>query len=147
MKKSIRLLVLFFIMGSIYYIIEILFDGSSHWSMALCGGIAGVIGGGINEYKQKMKIWKQCILITGIILILEYITGYYVNIKMKLNVWNYSDMPCNINGQICLTYGLIWFFVISPLIIWLDDYLRWRLFNEKVPEKITHIYYRFFNGK
>lgn len=145
--KFTRLLVLFFIMGSIYYMIEILFDGSSHWTMAVCGGICGMVGGWINEYKRNISVWKQCVLITTIILLLEYAIGYVVNIRLKLEVWNYNNMPLNLNGQICFTYALIWFFVFSPIIIWLDDWLRWRLFDEKIPDKLRYVYYKLFNGK
>jgi hypothetical protein len=56
-------------------------------------------------------------------------------------------MPLNLNGQICFTYALIWFFVFSPIIIWLDDWLRWRLFDEKIPDKLRCVYYKLFNGK
>ena len=29
---------------------------------------------------------------------LEFLTGYVVNIRLGLNVWDYSDMPLNLAG-------------------------------------------------
>jgi uncharacterized membrane protein len=65
-----------------------------------------------------------------IITVLEFITGYVVNIKLGLNVWSYYDMPYNIMGQVCLPYTLLWF-VLSLVCIIADDKLRVYLFGEE----------------
>ena len=65
----------------------------------------------------------------GIITVLELATGLFVNVWMGWNVWDYSNMPLNLWGQICLPYSLLWT-VISLAAVFLDDWLRWKLFDE-----------------
>ena len=48
---------------------------------------------------------------------------------MKLNVWDYSNIPFNLDGQICLLFSFFWIF-ISLIAIILDDLLRYVLFDE-----------------
>lgn len=144
MGQISKCFVLFLIMGSIYYYLEILYDGSSHYSMFIVAGVCGVFGDLINEIKPDMKVIKQCFLITSLILFLEYITGYFLNIRMGLNIWDYSSLPLNLNGQICLSFGLIWFFLFSPLIIWLGDAVRHFLWNEEAGNTLFNIYKEVF---
>ena len=126
-----KYLVLFVVDGSVYVFIEMLFRGYSHISMFILGGICGIIIGGLNNwYSWDMSIIKQMFISGIIITILEYITGYIVNIKLKLNVWDYSNMPFNIDGQICLPFSIGWV-CISLIGIVLDDWLRYILFNEE----------------
>lgn len=129
----LKIFVLFIIGGSTYIIIEILFRGRSHISMFFLGGLCFTIIGGINNYiPWKLGLIQQMTIGSIIITILEYITGYIVNIKLGWNVWDYSDRLFNVNGQVCLLFSIIWLF-ISLLAILLDDWLRYKLFNEEKP--------------
>jgi hypothetical protein len=42
-------------------------------------------------------------------------------------------------GQVCLTYTILWF-IITPAVIWLDDWLRWRIYGEELGYDIKQIY-------
>lgn len=79
-----------------------------------------------------MLFQYQCLLGAGIITVLEFITGIIVNIILGWNVWDYSDRPFNLLGQICLKDSFYWIF-LSGLAILLDDYVRYILFNEELP--------------
>ena len=57
------------------------------------------------------------------------------NIKMGLNVWDYSDLPFNFMGQVSLIFSIFWFF-LSIVAIWLDDYLRYKFYNDKRPNDL-----------
>ena len=46
---------------------------------------------------------------------IELIAGIVVNIILGWNVWDYSDIPFNFKGQICLFYSLLWFFLCFPV--------------------------------
>ena len=67
-----------------------------------------------------------------IVTFMEFISGYIINIKLGWQVWDYSNLPFNIMGQICLPFSIIWFF-ISLVAIVVDDYLRYWLFKEERP--------------
>lgn len=124
---------LFLLGGETYYFIETLWRGYSHWTMFILGAICFVTIGLINNIiSWNLKFELQCIIGSIIITTLEFITGCIVNIKLGWNVWDYSDLPLNILGQICLPFSLIWL-VLSGLIIVLDDYIRYKVFDERKP--------------
>ena len=58
---------------------------------------------------------------------------YRIEKKMCIRDRDYSNMPFNIYGQICLPFTVIWFF-LSFLAIVADDFLRWLWFGERFPE-------------
>ena len=138
LKTLSKHLILFLIGGTTYYLIETIFKQivhgcGSHWTMFVLGGICFVAIGLINElFTYDMSLIKQCIIGCILVTILELITGIIVNLQFGLNVWNYSDMPYNFMGQICLTFSLIWL-GLSLVCIVVDDYLRYWLFKEEKP--------------
>ena len=127
----------YFILGSIggisYVLLEITWRGFSHWSRYITAFLAFIIIGGVNEFlTYKMPLWKQCLIGSMVITILEFICGCIVNIGLNWDVWNYSDLPFNILGQICLPFSILWF-VLSGAVIIADDWLRYFLFKEEKP--------------
>lgn len=130
MKKTMMSSILFFIYGFMYYIIEVLYRGYSHWSMFILGGLCGVIIGLLNEKNKTISILKQGIYGALIVTILEFIIGYIVNILLGWNIWDYSNVPFNFLGQICLPFTIIWF-ILSVFCIYLDDFLREKLFKSE----------------
>lgn len=129
MKETI----LFFIGGFLYFIIEILWRGYSHWTMFILGGICFVLLGIINEViPWCMALWKQVIIGTIMITLLEFVVGCLVNLCLGWDVWDYSNVPLNVLGQICLPYMFLWI-PISLAGIVLDDYLRYWIFGEEKP--------------
>lgn len=134
-KIILKYLCLFLVGGLIYYGCECLWRGFSHVSMFILGGICMILLGLLNEVLSwDTPLWKQMLLGTVIILILEFITGYIVNIRLGWNVWDYSDLPSwmHIKGQVCLPFAFIWFF-LSGIGIVLDDWLRYWFFGEEKP--------------
>ena len=139
MKKLLKLGCLFLIGGAIYVLIELVYRGYSHWTMFLLGGLCFVLIGGVNEYiPWEMPLWLQAGIGAVIITALEFICGCIVNLALGWNVWDYSNTPLNILGQVCLPFAIIWF-VIAHAGIVLDDYLRYWLFKEEKP----HYTYKF----
>ncbi len=133
-KNTAKTLILMIIGGSIYYSLEVLFRGHSHWTMGILGGICFICVGSLNYFlKPDTPLWKQALLGAAIITVLEFISGLILNIWLKLNIWDYSDTPMNVMGQICLPFIILWFFV-SILVILFDDYLRYLLFGEEKPK-------------
>lgn len=137
MKDAIKDFFKYFVLGNIggivYVIIELLYRGHSHWTMYLVAAISFILIGLINEFiSWDMKLWKQMLIGAVIVTAMEFIFGYIINIKLEWHVWDYSALPLNIMGQICLPFSVIWFF-ISFIAIVTDDYLRYWLFGEEEP--------------
>ena len=125
--------ILFGLGGIFYVIIELLWRGSSHWTMFFLGGACFLLIGLINERSRgKIPLLLQMLISTAIVTGLEFVVGYIVNIKLGMNVWDYYDLPYNVMGQICLLYSVIWFFLSLGCIL-VDDWLRYRLFGEEKP--------------
>ena len=128
-----KYMILFAIGGMAYFLLEVLVLGYSHYSMFLCGGACFLCCGLLNEnMKIKMSFISQMVLSALIITALEFITGLIVNIWLKMDIWDYSQLPYNFMGQICLLYSIFWFLVSSVAIV-LDDFLRYKIFNEEKP--------------
>ena len=133
MEKALKHCILFALGGIFYLLIELLWRGYSHWSMFVLGGVCFVILGLINEFfTYEIPLFLQMLIGAFVITLLEFITGYIVNIKLHLNVWSYADMPYNIMGQVCLLYTILWFFMSSACIV-VDDWLRYMFFDEEKP--------------
>lgn len=122
-KKILKNISIFNIFGIIYFILEVLYRGHSHPTMYLVGGLCGFFIGMINEVTPKMNILYQMLLGSVIITLLEFISGYILNIKLGLGIWDYSNLRFNFMGQICLEFWVCWF-ILSYLIVKLDDIIR-----------------------
>ncbi len=129
--RMLRPLILIGIGGLMYLGIEMLFRGRTHWTMFIVGGICFYLVGLVNEMiPWEMPIWQQCFIGALIITFVEFISGCIINLLLGWSVWNYSDMPLNVLGQICFPFSVLWYFLSAPAII-LDDYLRYIMGEEK----------------
>lgn len=138
MKRTVRrhltkALVLFLCGAGVYAGMEIIWRGYTHWTMAVLGGALFLVLGGLNEWLP----WEMPLLLQGfigalIVTAAEFIAGYILNIRLGLKIWDYSDLPVNLMGQICLPFSLIWW-AVSILGIVLDDWIRYWIFGEERP--------------
>ena len=62
----------------------------------------------------------------------EFITGIIVNKWLKLNVWDYSDQPFHLLGQICFAF-IILFSGLCVIAIYLSAYFLHFICGEKKP--------------
>ena len=133
LKLLYKYLILFFVGYFLYMGIEYLWRGYSHWTMGCLGGSMLIIIGGINEwFPWEMPIWKQMGIGAIVITIVEFVAGIVLNLWLNLEIWNYSSLPLNIMGQICLPFTIAWFFLSGAAIV-VDDWLRYALFDEEYP--------------
>ena len=132
-KKSCKYLILFLIGAFAYCGIEIIWRGYTHWTMGVVGGFCFIMCGLLNEHigwdtPLPLQMLIGCLIITGT----ELIAGVVLNIWLGLNIWDYSNMPLNLWGQICLPFSGLWF-LLSAVAIILDDELRYNMFGEEKP--------------
>ena len=133
MNKLLKYYTLGTLGGLIYVFIELMWRGYSHWSMFLLGGICFIALGLINEViPWEMPLTAQMFIGCVIITSLEFITGCIVNLWLGWDVWDYSDLPCNLLGQISVVSSVGWYF-LSAVGIVLDDWLRYIFFGEEKP--------------
>lgn len=136
--KLMEYIFIFLIGGSVYVGIEMLYRGRSHWSMFILGGLCLIVVGLLNEkpfFPESFGIIPQALLGSVIITIFEFITGLIVNVWLGLNVWDYSNLPLNIMGQISLPFTLLWVLLAAVAIV-VDDYIRYWCFGEEKPHYV-----------
>lgn len=130
----LKYLFLFWFGGSTYVTLEVLWRGYSHWTMLLLAGFIFIILGLLNEiWDWNDSLINQVLAGTLISTVLEFITGCIVNLGFGWNVWDYSNIPGNILGQICPPFTILWA-IISLIAIVLDDVIRWKFFGEEEPK-------------
>lgn len=117
MQKNMRLHTeMAVIGGASYNLIEILWRGRTHWSMFLVGGLCFELIGGVNtRLSHRPLLWRGTVCAAGITAV-EFVSGCVVNRALKMQVWDYSHMPLNIGGQICLLYSVYW--VLLSMAAW-----------------------------
>ena len=117
LRNSVILHTLMSVAGGLIYMgIEILWRGHTHWSMGILGGICFVLIGLLDEWQEHPHMLLQMIQGASIVTALELITGVIVNIWLGWNVWDYSDMPYNVMGQICPQFMVAWFFLSAAAV-------------------------------
>ena len=115
-KKSLpRELGLFAGGGIAYYLLEVACRGYSHWSMALCGGLCLSAIYHMNRRLYRRPLLLRAALGGGIITSVELVCGLLVNRTLHMGVWDYSDLPFNLLGQICLPFTLLWIALSLPI--------------------------------
>jgi len=129
--------------GMAYYAVEGLWripsnGGWANISMLFVGGLCFMLIGEINQIPAfyRLSMLNQALIGAVIVLVVEFISGYILNIRLGLGIWDYSGLAFNIMGQICLPFGVIWFFLM-PFAIWLEDRLNWiywKAFGGEKPE-------------
>ena len=119
--------------GAIYVLLEMLWRGFSHWTMFLLGAVCFILIGLVNEvFEWDTPLLLQMLFGCAIITALEFVTGCIVNLWLGWEVWNYSQYKFNVLGQISLRSSVGWYF-LSLVGIFLDDWLRYKLFGEEKP--------------
>lgn len=133
LRRINKAAILFLIGAAAYALIEVAFRGYTHWTMAVLGGILFLLLGGLNEWiPWEMPLALQCVIGAVMVTVAEFVAGLILNVWLGLGIWDYSDVPGNIFGQICPQFIFAWL-GLSLVAIILDDFLRYWLFGEARP--------------
>lgn len=111
----------------VYTAAEILWRGHSHWTMTLTGGACALLIHLANKKLSSRSFILRCCAGSGIITAAEFVVGCIVNLALGWNVWDYSSLPLNIMGQVCLLYSVMWFVMSIPAVAlssWLEGTRR-----------------------
>ena len=102
------------------------------------GAIDFILIGMINNYiSWHMDLFLQGCIGSLIVTCSEFIFGTLDKMYLHLNMWDYSELPFNYNGVICLYFSIVWIFM-SIIALLLDDAIRYYIFKEE-PRPHYHI--------
>lgn len=114
--SSIFELTLVFATGGVaYYSLEILWRGYSHYSMALLGGLCFLVLYLLGRAFPSIPLLLYCIIGGIIISAAELGTGELLNNKLGMDIWDYSNIPLNFRGQVCLLFSFFWSLLCLPI--------------------------------
>lgn len=133
-------LVLFIVGFMAYITIEVCFRGYSYPLMGVCGALAVVL---LDKVNNKLS-WNTDIIVQGLIgsaliTFFELVIGELaLHTSIVPVMWDYSNMPLNFDGVICLPFSLAWV-VLSWVAVFVADAITYYAFEElPVP------YYKLF---
>lgn len=134
-----RILAYFIIYSIVGYIIETIFGiiTKGRWESRqsfLYGPFCAIYGLGaaimiifLHKYSKKYTTLFLGGFIVGSIV--EYLVSLIGEMILGLKWWDYSDMPLNINGRICVYFSLFWGFLALYLIASfnprIDKFINW----------------------
>ena len=107
---------IFNLSGFCYIFVEMAWRGYSHWTMFFTGGICFLILVRLFQAIKNRTLIEKCVYGALVITTVEFTIGCIVNLWLKMNVWNYSNMPFNILGQVCLLYSVLWGVLSIPIV-------------------------------
>lgn len=123
---------------------------SSIWMFLSAIFFCSVLGGLNNKDKKNpwMKIpYGLQVFIGGIFAIAwEFTFGVIMNLGLGLAIWNYDMFHFSILGQMALEPAIMWLCLI-PIIFFVDDLLRYYIWEEQRPDKFITYFTDVFKFK
>jgi uncharacterized membrane protein len=107
--------------GLAYCGIEVAYRGYTHRSMLAAGGLCFVLL--CLLARSQIGLFAGAVIGGLAITAVELAVGSVVNLWLGLGVWDYSNQPFNLWGQICLGFTLAWC-ALSGLVILLARVIR-----------------------
>ena len=104
-------IILFGIGAFAYGLLEVIWRGNSHWSMMIAGAICFIVFSLIAERLKGVPLLYKCILGSLTVTAIELVFGLVFNVTLGFEVWDYSHIPLNLFGQICLLFSVLWGFL------------------------------------
>ena len=98
-----------------YSLLEILWRGFTHWTMAVTGGLCFFLLYRLNLRRPREGVLRKCLRGTFAVTAVEFLVGCVVNRLLKWQVWDYSGRFGNLLVQVCPLYTGLWFLLCIPV--------------------------------
>ena len=143
MRIVFKNVVLFIVGFCLYITIETCFRGYSFPLMGCCGGLCVVILDKINDHiSWDVDLFWQALSGGLLVTIMELVIGTIAKYTSLLPVmWDYSNLPLNLDGIVCVPFFIAWLF-LSVVAIFVADSINYYVFEDTV---VPH--YLLFGGK
>ena len=88
---------------------------------------------------KKFKRSNWTLFIAGAIegSVIEYVVGWIGEVIFQIKWWDYSNMPFNIHGRICILFSVFWGLLALILIRLINPYIE--ILIDKIPKKIFKV--------
>lgn len=130
-KHILKYLILFLVGYCVYIAIEVTFRNYSFPLMGIVGAISFILIDRINEVMPwDTDLIIQSVIGSLIVTVFELIVGEGLKFFNQPPMWDYSSLPLNFDGVICLPFSLVWV-LLSAIAILLADTINYYLLHEK----------------
>ena len=130
-KHILKYLILFLVGYCVYIAIEVTFRNYSFPLMGIVGAISFILIDRINEVMPwDTDLIIQSLIGSLIVTMFELIVGEGLKFFNQPPMWDYSSLPLNFDGVICLTFSLVWI-LLSAIAILLADAINYYLLHEE----------------
>lgn len=140
--KWVLSILLWFWAGGVYFFAEVIWKTAQgrpetiSWTMFALAIILAIpmerFGA---ELPWEMPLIAQAGISALAVIATEFVVGLILNVALGLGIWDYSNMPGNIMGQICPQFALLWF-VVSIIGIVLMDWMRYAVEGGEKPHYV-----------
>lgn len=140
--KWVLSILLWFWAGGVYFFAEVIWKTAQgrpetiSWTMFALAIILAIpmerFGA---ELPWEMPLIAQAGISALAVIATEFVAGLILNVALGLGIWDYSNMPGNIMGQICPQFALLWF-VVSIIGIVLMDWMRYAVEGGEKPHYV-----------
>lgn len=77
-------------------------------------------------------LWLQAAVCAVLVTVVEFLAGCVLNLWLGMGIWDYSNLPFNLLGQVCLPFSLAWW-VLCLVFIPVFDLLRYAVVGGEKP--------------
>lgn len=140
--KWVLSILLWFWAGGVYFFAEVIWKTAQgrpetiSWTMFALAIILAIpmerFGA---ELPWEMPLIAQAGISALAVIATEFVAGLILNVALGLGIWDYSNMPGNIMGQICPQFALLWF-IVSIIGIVLMDWMRYAVEGGEKPHYV-----------
>lgn len=137
-------MLLWFWGGTVYFLLEVAFKTlTGHperisWTMLVVAIILTVAVERCGyQLPWTVPLWLQALCCAALVTAVELVSGLFLNLRLGLDIWDYTDLPGNFLGQICPQYSAVWW-VLCLVFIPAFDWLRYAVEDGNRP----HYYWR-----
>lgn len=130
---------LWFFGGTLYFFLEVAYKTASgsperiSWTMLLLAIFLCIpIEQAGYQLPWETPLWLQALACAALVTLVEFVSGCVLNLWLGLDIWDYSDLPLNLLGQICLPFSVVWL-VLCFLFIVVFDWIRYAIIGGDKP--------------
>lgn len=127
-----EIIICFFIYGFLGWCTEVAFAAVKEKRFVnrgfLNGPICPIYGVGVVMVVQLLIPYKSDLILlytVSVIVVtaLEWLTGFALDKIFHNKWWDYSNMPFNLNGYVCLLFSLIWGVACVAIVKWIHPFI------------------------
>ena len=125
--------------GTVYFLLEVAYKTATghperiSWTMLVLAIVLCIpVERAGYQLPWETPLWLQALACAALVTLVEFCAGCVLNLWIGLDIWDYSGIPFNLLGQICLPFSLVWL-VLCFLFILVFDWMRYAIIGGDKP--------------